>query len=1052
MGTPDSKVLRLQSEALAASGLECKDEHAHRAVTAMSISPAGDAVATGDEAGQVRVLGLPGFAFEENVHRASTGVRQLEHSKDGQHLFAVFEDSADVTMHAVPTSAFSEPQTLKGHGHFARSVAVDPQGVYVASSGADGALLIHKPNTMDAEMPPVYRQNKLMAQCAGKPANRLQAAWHPTGDVLAVPVHQDVQLLKRGTWAAMGSLKGVTNGGTGHCDDVSIVAFSPSGRYLASADVNGQVFVWDTDRSSGGLVNQGKRLNSALHSMHWHPTANVLTMVPRDSEVANWDAPIPASKPPPHEAAQAMVAPSPAKAAAVSPAAKSPAKQSTKEARKKMVDDEAEDGGSTDGGDETDEEGGDKEGEDEEEGEEDANLSAAQRYELKLRQLEQKYKSSAGDESRRRSTADSARSSPSVKLDALQAPFQSSATPWEDGRRLMGWNLTARMLAVDRTDYYKFEIEFEDVGSRTRPISFQDALKCEIAALGEHGAVLASPIRGDEPSQVMCKLFDTWDRQHWILPLPKGEEATVVAIGRLFVCVATDKLNLHVFSCAGMPIVTLGLPAPVVTMTMSPKDSLAIVYHTGSALVQGNGQALAMDLWDLPRKTKLMQNERLPLSANSTLKWLGFATNGMLLALDDNSQLRGLFHEWNDSWCPVADLTPAAPAPVVNVLDDGLALDVPEPDTVWLLGVYIRGCVRQAMVVHCKPPREYPLAHPKPVPSDVPLNLQMTHTEEAEQVAWRSSYNSFAMDKMMAGHVKSSPMAVPMTEDDPVQSDLKLKKNLVQLVKAAIEADDSMKALELLRLYGSGDSQVLEIGARVANQYRKTALLDRIQAMRKQAQQISVRSERATPALAPPRAAAPTPWASAAAKSPLVSGAKRKQWQAEPAAKASNDDEEYESSDEEMEAAQGGASDGDNGEAAAQSSDDGGEGDGDGASNGEQEDGAAAADAESGSESDDDPFSSAAKPKAKPKAQKKKKKKKKKAAAPRRAKPAFPLASVTPASVVGGSGKAAPKKKRKGGVTANPFASSMMPAKAEAQQKQQKQKNSTLGFKPTAKA
>ena len=49
----------------------------------------------------------------------------------------------------------------------------------------------------------------------------------------------DVRIIERGSWTIVASLK------DGHAKDTGIVAWSPDGKYLASADVEGLISIWD---------------------------------------------------------------------------------------------------------------------------------------------------------------------------------------------------------------------------------------------------------------------------------------------------------------------------------------------------------------------------------------------------------------------------------------------------------------------------------------------------------------------------------------------------------------------------------------------------------------------------------------------------------------------------------------------------------------------------------------------------------------------------------------------------------------------------------------
>jgi hypothetical protein len=63
-----------------------------------------------------------------------------------------------------------------------------------------------------------------------------------------------------------------------------------------------------------------------------------------------------------------------------------------------------------------------------------------------------------------------------------------------------------------------------------------------------------------------------------------------------------------------------------------------------------------MDLWDLTSLTSLGCRP-CPISpGQTTLTWLGYASNGILCSSDSEGIVRALIPEWNYRWSPIADL------------------------------------------------------------------------------------------------------------------------------------------------------------------------------------------------------------------------------------------------------------------------------------------------------------------------------------------------------------------------------------------------------------
>ena len=111
----------------------------------------------------------------------------------------------------------------------------------------------------------------------------------------------------------------------------------------------------------------------------------------------------------------------------------------------------------------------------------------------------------------------------------------------------------------------QIEIEFNDSG-RGRNQRITDHYQFTLGALGETGSLFACPsTKADEddydskdsPSTVHYRPFDSWTHNsEWTVPLPKGEDAQSLAIGRTFAAVATNKW-IRVFRHSGAQVLVL---------------------------------------------------------------------------------------------------------------------------------------------------------------------------------------------------------------------------------------------------------------------------------------------------------------------------------------------------------------------------------------------------------------------------------------------------------------------------------------------------------------
>lgn len=179
----------------------------------------------------------------------------------------------------------------------------------------------------------------------------------------------------------------------------------------------------------------------------------------------------------------------------------------------------------------------------------------------------------------------------------------------------------------------------------------------EIGALGPGLCALASTSRvvvhmATLPGWSTCSRFEH--------QLPLGERIEAVAISQSFVALFVSPLRLlRLFSPAFIPIGVLAMPMDIVAMVAS--NQLLFCVFKARRRSAKLDVSLHFSLFDVERQEKLSSG-RLPLSQQSTLRWIGF-DGPQPLALDSAGILRAMVQndQWvmsasTQSWVPVAEL------------------------------------------------------------------------------------------------------------------------------------------------------------------------------------------------------------------------------------------------------------------------------------------------------------------------------------------------------------------------------------------------------------
>jgi Minichromosome loss protein, Mcl1, middle region len=304
-----------------------------------------------------------------------------------------------------------------------------------------------------------------------------------------------------------------------------------------------------------------------------------------------------------------------------------------------------------------------------------------------------------------------------------QPPFSPSSTPLDATRRILCWNRLGVISLLRGDDgggiRNQISIEFTDLTFQ-RPIHFTDTMDFIIGSLGDVGAFFATDLADNHKynadddddddvdrfvnglnmsdmtrqalqrerrnnkerntditrnktsnsksshtpsgSSLYFRRFETFANQKdWVVVLPDGERALGCASGDQWVACMTNRRWLRFMTVGGNQGPIVWLPGDPVTM-VGKSRWLAVIYHRSQPEPDGT-QVLGFSLYDATTSEELVSGPVSCLSPTSTLTWVGFSTEGSLLAMDSMGMLSMLTvipkpdgHQsetWN--WSPMLD-------------------------------------------------------------------------------------------------------------------------------------------------------------------------------------------------------------------------------------------------------------------------------------------------------------------------------------------------------------------------------------------------------------
>ncbi len=303
-----------------------EDLHSHP-VTALAWSPEGRRIASGDSGNTVCIwdpapdpentLVVPEYSdYSGPIHT-------LAWSPDGTRLGAGCEENL-ARVKEVLAFKYADSMVYDAHTDAVQALSWSPDGTHIASASDDATVQVWyvppRINALDPMGPPEVFQEKHMPpqpsawdtwpsslpvpvspppvpsappytilpteatlyRYSGHTEPVAVVAWSPTGDWLASTGEDGVVIL----WHALSGEHVLSY--SGHTGKVNAIVWSPTGERLASAGADGSVQVWDA--ITGACLVAYSRHQSAVNALAWSPNGDYLASASDDGSVQVWNA------------------------------------------------------------------------------------------------------------------------------------------------------------------------------------------------------------------------------------------------------------------------------------------------------------------------------------------------------------------------------------------------------------------------------------------------------------------------------------------------------------------------------------------------------------------------------------------------------------------------------------------------------------------------------------------------------------------------------------------------------------------------------------------
>ncbi|KAJ2488959.1 DNA polymerase alpha accessory factor Mcl1 [Coemansia sp. RSA 2050] len=759
----------------------------------LSLAVSRSKTISGDEEGMVFSFDLgqssapdsDGLSVEPSgtVLRSTLPARDISISSNERQV-AIATDDENIRIISLLDMAVLH--TLVGHRGSVNSVAYSPDSKYLASSGCDGTVRIWDMREGD----PACVQIMPKAAYVCEPGNSMEQykiRWSPDGRTLAIPcTDHSIKLIEHSNWDVTALLAG------GHTNTICHLAWSPSGKYLASASLDCQVVVWNVAARKAMLSYANA---NALCQVEWNPQSNMLAFSDCTGAMYIWDDVIPTEQ---------------GHAAPFERALADAVTLGKDKLMSDLFDDTATaDRASEDGMDEDEDEGDFLDAGD-------ATADAMDDFVVD--------DDGAGYAERQapRWTA--------VAASEVQC-FQPGSTPWLGSRRYLAFTMVGSVVSVAQDESHNtIEIEFYDK-SVHRDFHFSDSFKFSMAALSDSGCLFATTskelandrsLRGaaaeaDEISVVSYKGFASWSaNSDWTFKLPPKENPRCIATSSQGAAVVTSLGNLRLFTCGGAQRHIETLPNRVVTCVARDDMLLVILGALGTIRSSDGMKQLEYEyvLMNMDGQSRLATGS-CPVTPASEIVWVGFSEEGHPAVCDSKGLLRVLHKYWaptHASWVPILD-------------SRKLSRDRGKREGFWPVAI----SARQFIVATCQGKSKYP-PFPKPILDELDIDLPLlnTDTQVGQQEAKYLASRLFV--EQQRGEAERIGGEYPGGASALVRDELGQDKLLLRLIQLACKSDKTQRAMDLAMMIALEKS--FDAAVKIAVFLKQSSLAERLVRLR----------------------------------------------------------------------------------------------------------------------------------------------------------------------------------------------------------------------------